>query len=344
MVGKRKTASRLPPRLYEYKGKRGTSYFTRSRDNKHISLGNDLIAAKKKLLELDEQATTLGTIAEMIEDYLNSELRHAVKAGKMSPRTLKDREEQQPHLIKAFGKMHTSSLTSHHVWQYLHKSARSAAAPVRANKEIGFLQVVYSWAKDQQGTIKENPCIGVKRNTEQPRDRLVSDNELAAFMKLAREDGDVSHRHGLAFMLAYLTGKGQAQILNLQRSQITAEGIEFGKRKGGAATLVQWTDKLRAAIDESLAMPSRIAPMCIIHNQDGGRYTSDGFKKGWQLLMGKWVAQGGERFTFHDSRAKAVTTTIESGRKASDLTGHRLEATVSRIYDRRVVRKSVASE
>lgn len=217
MVGKRKTASRLPPRLYEYKGKRTTSYYTVTRGNKRIALGNDLIAAKKKLLELDDQSPSLGTIAELIEDYLNSELRPAVKAGRMSPRTLKDREEQRPHLVKAFGKMSTQSLTSHHVWQYLHKSARFVAAPVRANKEIGFLQVVYSWAKDQQGIIKENPCIGVKRNTEQPRDRLVSDEELTAFMKLAREDGDVSHRHGLAFMLAYLTGKGQAQILNLQR-------------------------------------------------------------------------------------------------------------------------------
>ena len=69
-----------------------------------------------------------------------------------------------------------------------------------------------------------------------------------------------------------------------------------------------------------------------------------GFKKGWQILMGKWVSQGGERFTFHYSRAKAVTTLIESGRKASELTGHKLEATVINIYDRRVVRKSKPSE
>jgi integrase len=56
--------------------------------------------------------------------------------------------------------------------------------------------------------------------------------------------------------------------------------------------------------------------------------------------MRKWVAQGGERFTFHDSRAKATTDVIEQGRKASELTGHKLESTVTKIYDRRHIRKS----
>jgi integrase len=56
--------------------------------------------------------------------------------------------------------------------------------------------------------------------------------------------------------------------------------------------------------------------------------------------MRKWVAQGGERFTFHDSRAKATTDVIEQGRKASELTGHKLESTVTTIYDRRHIRKS----
>jgi len=90
--------------------------------------------------------------------------------------------------------------------------------------------------------------------------------------------------------------------------------------------------------------------MYVVHTQQGDPYTRNGFKKGWQLLMGKWVAGGtwkdgtirepGERFTFHDGRAKAVTDVIESGRKASELTGHRLESTVAKVYDRRHTRKA----
>lgn len=338
MVGRRKVASRLPPRMYEYKGKKKTTYFARTSTNKRVYLGDDLNAAKKKLIELEGLPPPVGTIEDLIEDYLKQELRPLVARGMRSKRTLDDREEQKSNLISAFGKMGIGTLTPNHVWQYLHKY-RGATAPVRANKEISFLQAVFSWARDQ-GLVRDNPCVGVKRNEETPRDRLVTDAELSAFLRLARESGDIATRAALAFYIAFMTGKGQGQILKLTIGQLTKEGISFGKRKGGAAVDVLWSDDLRAAVYESLEMPSTITPMFIVHTQQGGPYTSDGFKKGWQTLMKKWVEQGGERFTFHDSRAKAATDVIEQGRKASELTGHRQEATVAKVYDRRAVRKS----
>ncbi|SDH41335.1 hypothetical protein [Propionivibrio dicarboxylicus] len=346
MVGKRKVAKPLPPRLYVEKGKRVTSYYTITRANKYIGLGRDLVAAKRKLAEIEADTPVSGSIAELIADTIEHR-RRLVAQGKLSKRTVDDNEkEHAPNLIDAFGKMQPDALRPKHVWYYLHK-ARGAEAPVRANKEISFLQVVMGRACSQ-GIIDVNPCVGVERNKETPRDRLVSDDELRDFLRLAREDGDVSIRAALAFYIAFITGKGQGQILKLSRRQLGDEGIDFGSRKGGARVLVQWSDNLRAAIDESLAMPAAITPLYVVHTQEGGPYTSDGFKKGWQLLMGKWVAGGvwldgtrrepGERFTFHDGRAKAVTEVIEEGRKASELTGHRLESTVAKVYDRRRVR------
>ncbi len=352
MVGKRKIASRLPPRMYEYKGKRKNTYYTITLGNKYITLGSDLITAKKKLREIEEETPVNGTIAELIEDYLESELRALVRQGKRAPRTLADREEQKVPLIKVFGKMRPCDLTTHDAWKYLHKT-RGVDAPVRANREITFLKAVFTWGLNQ-GVVKVNPCTGVVMNEESPRDRLVSDTELEDFVKLAREDGDVSLRHALALQIAYLTGHAQGQILRLTSKQLTNEGIAFKGRKGGAHVLVEWSDKLRAAVKESQSMPSRVTSPYIVHNQDGSPYTSGGFKKGWQLLMGKWVAGGtwedetkrepGERFTFHDLRAKSVTKVIEQGKKASELTGHKLEATVTKIYDRRRVRKAAAVE
>jgi integrase len=346
MVGRRKVAKPLPPRLYMEKGKRITSYYTITRANKYVGLGRDLITAKRKLAELESDTPVSGSIAELIADAI-ADRRKLVAQGKLSKRTVDDNDkEHAPNLIAAFGKMQPDALRPKHVWYYLHK-ARGLDAPVRANKEIAFLQVVMGRACSQ-GIIDVNPCVGVERNEETPRDRLVTDDELSDFLRLAREDGDVSTRAALAFYIAFITGKGQAQILKLSRRQLGLDGIDFGKRKGGARVFVEWSDNLRAAVDESLAMPAAITPMFVVHTQEGGPYTSDGFKKGWQLLMGKWVAGGdwedgtkrdpGERFTFHDGRAKAVTTVIEEGRKASELTGHRLESTVARVYDRRRTR------
>ena len=54
MVGRRKTASPLPPRLYAYKGKRQDTYYTITVTNERMNLGHDLLTAKRKLLELEE--------------------------------------------------------------------------------------------------------------------------------------------------------------------------------------------------------------------------------------------------------------------------------------------------
>ena len=148
---------------------------------------------------------------------------------------------------------------------------------------------------------------------------------------------------GIHPLFAYLTGKALGQVLRISRTQITDEGIEFGKRKRGANTLVTWTPALRAAVDECLALPAKITSMYLIFNADGQPYTPSGFKAMWQRMMGAWAEAGNERFTFHDLRAKAVTDTTEAGRKASDLTGHRTESVVAQVYDRRRVRKAPAA-
>ena len=57
-------------------------------------------------------------------------------------------------------------------------------------------------------------------------------------------------------------------------------------------------------------------------------------------LLSKLEAAEKER---DELRAKAVTDMTEEGRKASDLTGHRTEAVVSKVYDRRRIRKAPAA-
>lgn len=339
MIARRKTNLHLPPRLYEYRGKRTVTYYTFTADHDRVNLGHDLSAAKRKLLDLEEGRSIAGTIGEMLDDYLKV-VDAKVKKGKLSARTLSDRETEADNLKAAFGRMKPADLLPKHVWDYLHRY-RGEEAPVRANREIGFLQSAFNWARGQ-GIVRDNPCIGVERNEETPRERLVTDKELRDFCRMARRDGVAGKRAAVAAMIAYLTGKAQAQVLSLRRGQISPEGISFGKRKGGAATMVTWSRRLKAYIDAAIAMPSQVESMFVIHNRKGQPYTRDGFKTIWQKLMAQWVARGNERFTFHDLRAKAVSDVTSQGRKASELTGHRSEAMPARVYDRRRVRVSGA--
>lgn len=342
MVGRRKKNLELGmSRLYVYEGKRKNTYYTVDRRNKWVNLGHDLRAAKKRLLELEGEEPTSGSIAEHLDDLLATR-RRLMRAGKLASRTLESNEAEVVHLKTAFGKMRPEAIKPSHVWQYLH-TYRGAESPVRANREIALLSTMFSGLMGA-GIVDRNPCVGVERNDETPRDRAVLDSELRSFIRFCWRRSDAGKRAALAGYLAYLTGKAQGQIITLRRQQLLDDGILFGQRKRGAATLVVWTRRLRMAVKASLAMPASREPLHVVHTQSGHPYTSAGFKAVWHRLMGEWCALGNERFTFHDLRAMAVTTLEEQGRRASDLTGHRQEATIQRVYDRRRIRKAAAVE
>ena len=127
---------------YESRGKKWTSYYTITPANKYVGLGRDLIAAKKKLAEIEGEVARPGTMADLIGEVV-ADLERKVTAGKRAPRTLVDRKADAANLIEAFGAMRPEAVEPRHVWAYLHK-ARGVEAPVRANREVSFLQVVFN--------------------------------------------------------------------------------------------------------------------------------------------------------------------------------------------------------
>jgi len=329
-------------RLYEYTGKKFKTYYTITPANERINLGYDLKEARRKLLELDSEETTIGNNVADHLDEMMKERRRLVAQGKLSKDTFKSNEYEIVPLKTAFGKMAPETVRTKHIWDYLHLY-RGAESPVRANREIALLSRMFSRLLNQ-GAIDINPCAGVERNEEVPRDRFVTDEELASFFEFCCARGSAGNRIALTANIAYLTGKALGQVLKISRTQIRDEGIEFGVRKRGAKTLVTWTPALREVVAKCLALPSRITSTYLICNLDGQPYTASGFKTMWQRLMKEWEAGGKERFTFHDLRAKAVTDMTEVGRKASDLTGHITESVVSKVYDRRRIRKAPATK
>ena len=340
MIGRRKKNLTLGmSRLYVYQGKRVTTYYTITPANERINLGHDLKEAKRKLLAMDGEIYRPGTVGELLADLMDYR-QSKVSAGKLALTTLQSNELEVEELKKVFGKMRPEDVKPMHVWQYLHKY-RGKESPVRANREIALLSSMFNRAMGA-GIVDRNPCVGVERNEETPRDRLVSDRELKGFCKFAWNKGYPGRRIALALAIAYLTGKGQGQIIRLATSQLNAEGITFGKRKRGAATLVEWSRRLKRYVQAALDQPCDIVPAYVIRTQRGSPYTSSGFKSIWQRLINEWVEKGNERFTFHDLRAKTVTDVIEQGRKASELTGHKTESIVASVYDRRRVRKARA--
>src|SRR5574340_1440154 len=112
MTGKRQKPGVHTPRLYVYKGKRRTTYYTITPDNQRINLGHDPIEAKRKLLDLEAGRPVAGSIAGLLERYM------AEVSPKKAPATHKDENASKEFLVKVFGKMRPQDVRPRHVARY----------------------------------------------------------------------------------------------------------------------------------------------------------------------------------------------------------------------------------
>ena len=93
------------------------------------------------------------------------------------------------------------------------------------------------------GAAKSNPCIGVERFKETPRNRYVTDDEFKTFQDYA---GPLIS----AYMdFKYLTGLRRKDILELKREQLREDGIHVITSKTGKGIIIAWSDELRAIVE-----------------------------------------------------------------------------------------------
>ncbi|MBV1907365.1 MAG: tyrosine-type recombinase/integrase [Pseudomonadales bacterium] len=231
----------------------------------------------------------------------------------------------------AFGDMRLTSIEPLHVYKYMD----IMPSPKQANRDKAVLSAILSQCV-RWGAIRVNQILGqVKRNPEVPRDRYVTDEELAAFMDCCTE-----------FMKTYvqlkmLTGLRQRVLLDLKRSDWDGKILSTPKHKGGKAVNYHG-EGLAEAIQEAIQVRKgrALRGMYIFSTRNGTPYTTSGFAKLWQYAMAKHLKNGGAHFTEHDLRAK-VSSDSKSDEEASNRLGHRQVSTTRRIYRRKPTNVSV---
>jgi hypothetical protein len=343
------------PGLYKKQGKKQTLYYSLS--GGYLSLGHDLAAARRRLLELQNGRFAVGTVGELLDEFMIFREDLSKRTGKPTAATIAGNKRELIPLKAAFGRMSVSELQTSHIWDYMHRY-RGLEAPVRSNREVSLLGACYAYGKNR-GLVSHNPCVGVQKNKEKPRDRLVTLEELDSFCDFAKHNELRSSRSSKrdqhsgemvshAFRLAFLCGKAVSQILAVQSKHVTSSGIEFDRRKGGHSTLVEWTPTMRALVDEILKKSRPLESPSLICNSAGEPYTLGGFSSLWRRVMAAWVKERRKvdplatKFTFHDLRAMSISTMKAQGRNPLELTGHASNQVPDRVYDRRRVRKSQA--
>lgn len=300
----------LPPHMHL---KHGAYYFV-GLDKKWIRLSKDKPVALAKWAELEgetpipmnEEKPAKGTFGEMLARYMIE------IAPQKAPSTYQGNLLEAENLKKVFGRMQARAVLPTHIAQYL--DTRGAKSKVRANREISLMSHIHSYGM-RWGMVNSNPCIGVAKHREKGRDRYIMDAEFESVKSIAGE------LIATVMDFAYITALRKGDILRLKLDQITDEGIWIVQSKTKAKQLYVWSEGLREVVGRAMKL-KRPKSQYLFCNLQSQPYTDSGFKCLWQRVQVKWAEQGGVRFTFHDTRAKALTDAKNLGMDAQTLAGH----------------------
>jgi integrase len=189
------------------------------------------------------------------------------------------------------------------------------------------LSAAYEFAL-RQGWAASNPCRGVRRNTERPRSRYVSDAEfLEAFEAAPEPLQDV-------MALALLTGARQGELRALRREDVREDGVYVRETKTGKVRVVHRTEAIDFFItravsrQESIAArpadprrhrQARVRSESVLTNRFGLPWSMAGLQTAFKRLGVDWH--------FHDLRAKSQSDANHN------ILGH--GAGMLRVYARR---------
>lgn len=263
-----------------------------------IRLGKTLSEAMLKWAELAEGTRTHYTVSDLIDRYLIE------VAPKKAERTYRDNVREIEPLRAFFGTMRPQEVTQVDVYAYMDKRG----APIRANREKALLSHIFSMAI-RWGVVTDNPCRGVKRNPEKPRDRYVQDHEYEAVWKAG--SGLVRGMMDLGLV----TGLRKGDLLGIRLQDIREDGLYVEINKSERVdrlpkkVLFEWTPELRRVIESIRALPRPVRGMYLFCTRKGQPYSTDGFDSIWQRTMKRAMERYGlkDRFRFNDIRRKTAT-------------------------------------
>lgn len=316
-------------------GKVWSRYYYRMPDGKDILLGEDLNEARRKWAELESTAIPgEATLMRSIFDRYERDI-----IPKKAPRTQVDNKAEMVRLRRVFDEVAIEDITPSMVAQY--RDAREAKT--RANREIALLSHVFNTAREWGLCQQANPCLGVRKNKEKPRDYYANDTVWQAVYTAA------CHELRDAMDLAYLTGQRPADVLSMRRDDLVDGYLLVTQGKTGKRLRIQ---------TETDGEPNSLGKLLERISQGNGEFLSpflvlnrSGKRVSWPMLRNRWdearstaaakADEAGEKelaerirqFQFRDIRPKAASE-IQDVADASVLLGHSKEGITERVYRR----------
>lgn len=234
-----------------------------------------------------------------------------------------------------------------------YRDFRAEESRSRANKELGYISRIFSWAYAYE-KVKFNPAKGVPKLTIKARQHYAEDKDYYFLLQVAKESA--YWYMPIAMEIAYLCRMRLSEVIDLTDTNALPDGLLVKRRKGSRDNIVAWTDHLsalwKAAIskrDEILASKNKPLPSdrpIFISDRTGDRIMRESLKTAKGRIDKQAKAKAVElgmtytHFTFHDLKRKGVTDTNGNKQEAS---GHR-NAAMLNIYDVKPIIVKAAGE
>lgn len=300
----------LPDRVY---ARHGAFYYVH-RDARWERLGTDLSEAKRKAAHYNDSTGTFGTLSYYLDDFILS-CEKRVQRGDLADRTYQDYQNNIVPLKAALGHRTPLSIEAKDIGEYLDLGAEMKR-PVRANREKACLSAAFSWMiRNGHGDVKFNPCIGVRRNRETPRERYVEHADYIAVREVCTRQV-----RGLLDLI-YRTLQRPEDIIRWTPaniiSKVGADGrsrrvIRNKQGKTGAEVHIEITPDIDAILDSLRAPDDAITGpgKTLIHKRNGKPYTYTGLC----AMLRRYVTKAGaQTFSPYDLKGKGATDMWLSG-------------------------------
>ena len=305
-------------------GKHGTVTPDKAREAAKRLLGQ--VADGQDPAEGKTQARKEPTVAQVADRYLEE---HVAVHNKPS-QGRRARGLVSRHIEPALGNVAVSRLTRAQVKAWHHALRET---PYEANRALACLSKIMSLACKDWELRPDNPCIGVKRYSEQERERFFSDKELRRIGEtLAEAEQSRSEFPGAlhAMRLLALTGMRLGEVLGLRWEDVDlANGaIRLPDAKAGARSV-----PLGAPAMAFLAGLDRAGDY-VAQGFEGRPLSTNYVEKAWRRLREK---AGVFDARLHDFRHTTGTYAAQAGLNAfmvRDLLGHKTLAMTGRYVER----------
>ena len=281
--------------------------------------GTDILSRRR------EQRDSLD-VAQGIATFFEEYCPRRVRTGRMTPRTEREyRKQADRYLVPALGRLAVDEVQRRHIERMV-----DPLRPVLRNRVLALASRIFKYFEDEGlRPQNDNPCRGVERSREEPRDRTLDPTEIAALGKVLSESDIVAPARA-AIQFAMLTGLRISEVISIRWERVNFEA---------ASVLLPTTKTGRRIHPLSTAALSLLADLPV-----KGEHV---FCNAALLPVSYWVVRqafvkavaeaGLSDVRLHDLRRTFMTRAAESGIAAHtlrDLLGHKTASMADRYIRR----------